>query len=101
MLKLTAPAATALLAHRRQRELPEHFGVRIAGELDGEELDLKVGFVPEPAPTDAVAEQHGLKVFVADDVAPYLDDAQMDVTVAVSGDGSAPARLVVRPQDHD
>ena len=99
MLKLTETAATALEAHRRERDLPEHFGVRVTGGVNGGQLDVKVGFAPEPADTDAVAEQHGMRLFVAENVAGPLADAELDVTVAVSGDGKAPARLVVRPQD--
>lgn len=98
MLKLTEPAAAALLESRRQRQLPEHYGIRVTGGPDDGRLDVKVGFAPEPADSDVVAEQHGVRLFVAETVAETLADAEMDVTVAVSGDGSTPTKLVVRPQ---
>ena len=97
MLKLTPRAASALVATRQKRDLPEHYGVRITAGVDGGR-DLRLGFVSAPAERDRVAEQHGVKLFVADDVADQLADVEIDATADTSDDAIGPVQLVVRRQ---
>ena len=97
MLRLTPRAATALVANRQKKDLPDHYGVRVTAGVDGTR-DLRLGFTSAPAERDRVAEQHGLKLFVADDVADRLADAEIDVNAATGDDTSGPVRLVVRQQ---
>ncbi|HET6380753.1 MAG TPA: hypothetical protein VFH63_06920 [candidate division Zixibacteria bacterium] len=90
---MTDRAVTLLRNLREEADLPESTGVRIYSESDesGRPM-LSIGFTPEPAPTDEVAEQGGLRLFVASDVASPLAGAVMDV---VGEDGES--QLVFRP----
>jgi Fe-S cluster assembly iron-binding protein IscA len=102
MFKLTPTAARTLDEVRRQQSLPDNFGVRVSGQTTpAGELGLQIGFAEAPEPTDTVAEQHGTKVFIAEEVVDPLSDIALDATVALSSNGSAPPELLLRPQEID
>jgi Fe-S cluster assembly iron-binding protein IscA len=103
MFQLTSNAAMTIGEVRRQREVPENYGVRLSGQTGPSgELGLQISFVESPAPSDTVAEQHGTHIFIAQEVVGPLSDVALDVSPAVSDDGSVPeTSLVLRPQDPD
>ena len=102
MFKLTPTAASALDEVRRQQQVPANYGVRVSAQPtpDGQ-TGLHLGFAEEPAPTDAIQEQHGTKVFVAEEVVEPLSELALDANVAASSNGSAPPELLLRPQNPD
>jgi hypothetical protein len=59
---------------------------------------LEISFAEEPATTDSVGEQHGTKLFVAEEVAEPLASFALDVGPQATDDGSVPTELVIRPQ---
>ena len=70
MLQLTTAAAAQLADVRRQRGLPETFGVRVFGHPEGEgRMALDIQFVEFPSEDDAVSEEDGTRLFVAPEVA--------------------------------
>jgi Fe-S cluster assembly iron-binding protein IscA len=92
MLKITSGAAELLSAARASSGAPEQFGVRFhVIETPAEGKSLAVDFVESPEPQDEVAEEEGLSVFVAREVAPVLADSTLD---AEKQDGRN--RLVLR-----
>lgn len=101
MFQLTPTAAITLDEVRRQQQIPSEFGVRFSARPTPEgEVGLHVAFAPEPAETDIVAEQHGTKVFIAQEVAEPLADAALDATASVSADGSSPSpQFTLRAQE--
>jgi len=100
MLKLSPSAAMTLGQEMRRQQVPESYGVRISGRKtpDGE-VGLEISFAEEPATTDSVGEQHGTKLFVAQEVADPLASFALDVNAEPTEDSSTPAQLVIRPQE--
>ena len=100
MFQLTSNAAMTIDEARRQRQIPTNYGVRLSGQQSSSgQLGLQITFVEAPAPSDTVAEQHGTQLFIAEELAAPLSDTTLDVSPAVSDDGSSPvAQLVLRPQ---
>lgn len=97
MLHCTQTAATTLRALRRSQGIPDEFGVRIfASELPDGEPGLGIGFTDEPMEGDQVTEQHGTRVFVAQEVAAELDEAELDLAPGATGNGNTPSQLVLR-----
>ena len=97
MLTLAPSAVDALDNLLHNPELPDDAGLRIA--TDGTS-DLTVEIAAEPAPGDQVIEERGARVFVDADVAPMLENAQLDAhaegdqlafgLTPASGDGGMP-----------
>ena len=100
MFQLTSNAALTIDEARRQRQVPDTYGVRLSGQQAASgELGLQITFVEAPAPSDTVAEQHGTQLFIAEELTGPLADTALDVSPAVTDDGSAPVnQLILRPQ---
>lgn len=95
MLQVTHGAAALLTELRNGQDVPETFGVRVFPEsTQPGEVTIGLGFTDEPAAGDQVAEQEGMKVFVAPELAAPLEDAAIDVA---EQDGAS--RLIFRPKD--
>lgn len=100
MFRVTQNAVMTLEAAKRQQEIPEDYAIRVSGAPTATgDIEVRIGFAEAPQETDAVREQHGAKVFVAEEVVEPLASAELDVTVTVSSDGDAPPQLVLRPQE--
>lgn len=101
MLHLSESAVMVLAAAKRQYGIPLEYGIRVSGAPTPEgELGVRINFTDGPDDGDVVDEQHGATVFVAAEVVEPLADAELDVSLAVSGNGAAPVTLVLR-QDTD
>ena len=76
MLTLTPSAVEAVdaLLHSNPT-IPADAGLRIASTGEAE---FSLGIAPEPAPGDQVIEDGGARVFVDEQAAPLIDDAQLD-----------------------
>ena len=97
MLQCTQTAARSLQELRRSQGIPDTFGVRVfAAQTPEGEAALAIGFADRPADGDQVAEQHGTRVFVAQEVAAELDEVELDMTPDASGNGNHPSQLVLR-----
>lgn len=97
MLQCTQTVAMSLQELRRSQGIPDSFGVRVfASETPEGEQALGIGFADRPFEGDEVAEQHGTRVFVAQEVAEGLDGAELDLLPAASGNGNRPSQLVLR-----
>jgi Fe-S cluster assembly iron-binding protein IscA len=96
MLKITPAAATLLATARESSGKPEDFGVRFslseAGTSGPGSARIRFDFVPNAEPQDEVAEESGLRVYVAPEVSAVVGDATLE---AQKDDGSA--QLVLRP----
>jgi Fe-S cluster assembly iron-binding protein IscA len=100
MLQVTENAASTLEAAKRHQQIPEQYGVRVSGAPTAAgQLEVRIGWAEAPLEGDAVDEQHGMRVFIAEEGAEPLADAALDVTVTVSGNGDTPPELVLRSQD--
>lgn len=97
MLQCTQTAARSLQELRRSQGIPDTFGVRVfASQTPEGEAALAIGFADRPAEGDQVDEQHGTRVFVAQEVAEELDQVELDLAPDVSGNGTHPSQLVLR-----
>lgn len=93
MLQMTDRAADLLRNLRHEAQLPDDAGVRVFSETaTSGEKTLSLGFTPDPGPGDQVAENHGLRLFIAPEVADPLSEAVMDV---IAEDGES--QLIFRP----
>ena len=82
MLTISPNASEAIRGLLNSSELPEGAGVRIAtgpSELPGTALELSL--VTEPRDSDAVVEETGATVYLEPDVAPLLEDKELDANV--------------------
>ena len=75
MLTLSPSAVEAVDSLLHSPEVPDDAGLRI--RTTGES-QLTIELAPEPAPGDQVIEEGGARVFVDSEVAPMLDDAELD-----------------------
>jgi iron-sulfur cluster assembly protein len=75
MLTLSPSAVEAVDTLLHSPQVPEDAGLRI--RTTGES-QLTIEIAPEPAPGDQVIEDGGARVFVDSEVAPMLDDAELD-----------------------
>jgi Fe-S cluster assembly iron-binding protein IscA len=92
------PAAAATIGQARDRQgIPPDFGVRVfAAESSQGDVGLGLEFAPGPAAGDQVAEEHGIRLMVAAEVANDMPDLTLDVQPSPSADGDSPAQLVLR-----
>jgi Fe-S cluster assembly iron-binding protein IscA len=76
MLTLTPSAVEAVdaLLHSNP-DIPDDAGLRIA---PSGESQFSLGIAPQPAPGDQVIEDGGARVFVDEQAAPMVDDAELD-----------------------
>jgi Fe-S cluster assembly iron-binding protein IscA len=94
VLEITRGAAALLTELRQGQDVPEDYGLRVFPETNQPgEVTIGLGFTDQPAAGDQVAEQQGMKVFVAQELAAPLEDAAIDVT-----DEGGAARLMFRPK---
>jgi Fe-S cluster assembly iron-binding protein IscA len=101
MLNVTENAVLTLEAARRQQQIPERYGIRVFGEPTSTgELEVQIGFAEAPLENDAVRDLPGMRLFVAEEVAEPLADAELDVKPDVTSDGDAPSQLYLRAQQH-
>jgi iron-sulfur cluster assembly protein len=81
VLEITRGAAALLTELRDGQDVPEDYGLRVFPETTQPgEVTIGLGFTDRPADGDQVAEQEGMKVFVAQELASPLEDAAIDVT---------------------
>jgi Fe-S cluster assembly iron-binding protein IscA len=81
VLEITRGAAALLTELREGQDVPEDYGLRVFPETNQPgEVTIGLGFTDQPAAGDQVAEQEGMKVFVAQELASPLEDAAIDVT---------------------
>ena len=81
MLEITRGAAALLTELRQGQDVPEDYGLRVFPETTQPgEVTIGLGFTDQPAAGDQVAEQEGMKVFIAQELAAPLEDAAIDVT---------------------
>lgn len=92
MLTITEKAAHKLIETRESAGAPDSYGVRLSVVMpEGVgQPSLGISFAPKAQPGDQVTEQQGLTAYVAEEVAPALDNATLDVSAE---DGTE--RLVV------
>ena len=79
MLTLTISAAEAVKHAMDAAEgLPDGGGVRISAQDVGDSTGLGLAVAPMPGEDDQVIEEEGARVFVAPEVAPFLEDKVLD-----------------------
>jgi iron-sulfur cluster assembly protein len=79
LLTLTDSAAEAVKHAMNAAEgLPESGGLRISAQDLGDSTGLGLAVTPLPSEDDQVIEEEGARVFVAAEVAPFLDDKVLD-----------------------
>ncbi len=94
MLQVTARAATILKEARSRRGVPETFGLRIAQPTSNSQSPVHLEFTEEPALGDQVSEAHGLRLFIAPEIAEPLTEPAIDAQAAEAG-----SDLVLREQN--
>ncbi|HEX3689079.1 MAG TPA: iron-sulfur cluster biosynthesis family protein [Solirubrobacteraceae bacterium] len=99
MLTLSPSAIEAVDSLLQRPDLPDDAGLRISSTAESQ---LTIGVAPEPGPGDQVIEQGGARVFVEPEVAPMLDNLELDahtqddqiafgLTPPGAGNGTGPA----------
>ncbi|MGH8991442.1 MAG: hypothetical protein ACRDZ7_07940 [Acidimicrobiia bacterium] len=80
MLEITTRAAAFIDEARTQRQLPEHYGIRIFGgaQANGQGR-VQMGFSERPLAGDDITEAEGTRLFVAPEVTPVIDGLVLDV----------------------
>jgi iron-sulfur cluster assembly protein len=79
LLTLTDSAAEAVkYAMNAAEGLPESGGLRISAQDLGDSTGLGLAVAPMPGENDQVIEEEGARVFVAEEVAPFLEDKVLD-----------------------
>jgi len=79
VLTLTDSAAEAVrYAIDAAEGLPEGGGVRISAQDVGDSTGLGMAVAPVPSDADQVIEEEGARVFVAPEVATFLEDKVLD-----------------------
>lgn len=79
MLTLTVSAAEAVRSAMDAAEgLPQGGGLRISAQDVGDATGLGMAVAPLPGEDDQVIEEEGARVFVAPEVAPFLEDKVLD-----------------------
>jgi iron-sulfur cluster assembly protein len=75
MLTLSESAVEVVDTLLHRPEVPEEAGLRI---LPGGESQLAVELASEPVPGDQIIEERGARVFVDSEIAPMLDNAELN-----------------------
>jgi Fe-S cluster assembly iron-binding protein IscA len=83
MLALTDRATEMIEGILETPGVPDGAGLRImpAVPMDvnsGNAVGLQIGVVAEPFAGDSVVEHEGARVFIADEIAPVVDDKTLD-----------------------
>jgi iron-sulfur cluster assembly protein len=79
LLTLNDSAAEAVkYATNAAEGLPESGGLRISAQDLGDSTGLGLAVAPMPGENDQVIEEQGARVFVAAEVAPFLEDKVLD-----------------------
>jgi Fe-S cluster assembly iron-binding protein IscA len=100
MLQCTPTAAATLDEVRRQNDLPEGFGIRVAPTRSSEgEIGLSISFAEAPIEGDQVTHQHGATLMVAPEISDQLDEMVLDVVPDPTANGDASPQLVLRPSE--
>ncbi|MFI6919569.1 Fe-S cluster assembly protein HesB [Nonomuraea spiralis] len=84
MLTLTDNAVVAIRDLMVGEDVPANAGLRIAPKPD-EAGTLEVSLASTPYAGDQVIEQEDVRVFVAEDAAPILDDKSLDAQPGTPG----------------
>ena len=84
MLTLTNTASTAVKEIVDRSGAPAGSGLRIEAD-ETTATEFAVAIVPTPDARDAVVEQDGARVYVAETAAPALDDKTLDARVDEDG----------------
>lgn len=84
MLQVSEAAAELLKSMRRDLHMAEGSGVRLEPSKE-QPGALGIAFREEPETSDQVIEESGLRVFVAEDVAPELEERTLDVQTTPEG----------------
>ncbi|NUR92039.1 MAG: HesB/YadR/YfhF-family protein [Nonomuraea sp.] len=84
MLTLTDNAVVAIRDLMVGEDVPAHAGLRISPKPD-EAGTLEVSLASTPSAGDQVIEQEDVRVFVAEDAAPILDDKSLDAQPGTPG----------------
>ena len=95
MLGITDGAAAFINEVRSERQLPEHYGVRICSgaQMNGQGT-VQIGFSERPLAGDGVSEVAGTRVFIAPEVTEAIDGLVLDVD-----DDGEQVHLVLRQED--
>jgi iron-sulfur cluster assembly protein len=97
LLTLTDSAAEAVKHAMDAAEgLPDSGGLRISAQDVGDSTGLGLAVAPVPGDEDQVIEEEGARVFVAPEVAPFLEDKVLD---AEQQGASIQFSLADRPTD--
>lgn len=84
MLTLTETAATVVKSIVDQDSTVTDGGLRI-GTSPGAEREFKIAVVAEPQPGDALVENDGARVYVAETASEILDNKTLDAQVGENG----------------
>ncbi len=97
MLQVSDAAVGVLEEARSAQEVPDSFGVRVFAQADeAGQTGLALAFAEEPADGDAVTEQSGTEIFVAEELAEPLATTVLDVEQTPEG-----PQLALVPQDDE
>ena len=97
MLQCTPTAVMTLRQLGLQEGVPADHGVRVSASTtsDGQPA-LAISFAEHPIEGDQVDEQHGMRVFVAGEVAERLAAFELDLKPNASANGTQPPELILR-----
>jgi iron-sulfur cluster assembly protein len=85
---LTAKAATQVRRLMAEGNFPESHGLRLSVKGGGcSGLSYVLGFEEQPKETDALLEQHGIRVFVDPKSLFYLSGTVLDFSDGLNGKG--------------
>jgi iron-sulfur cluster assembly protein len=86
MLTVSPEAAQAITGLVSRPGVPEGAGLKMSPRTEpGEPTAIEVSLADSPTESDQVIEEQGAQVFVANELAPALDDKMLDATVEQDG----------------
>lgn len=86
MLTISSDATQAIKQVVRSSEAGETGGVRlVAKPTDDQQVQVEISFATGPEPGDTEVELEGAKVFLDDQLAPFLDDKVLDAKIEAEG----------------
>jgi iron-sulfur cluster assembly protein len=80
MLAVSQSAVQAIRGLTSGPGVPEGTGLKISAQATVEGTSIDLSLVEGPAESDQVVEAEGVKVFVAEPLAPMLDDKVLDAS---------------------